>query len=39
MNAPRLKRLPRLAQGLIANRGAALAFLASAPFARLHIAT
>jgi hypothetical protein len=34
----RLNRLPRLAQGLVANREAAQAFLASAPFARLLVA-
>ena len=34
----RLNRLPRLAQSLVANRGAALAFVASAPFGRQLVA-
>jgi len=38
-NQQRLNRLPRLAQGLIANREAAHAFLACAPFGRVFVAT
>ena len=37
-NQQRLNRLPRLAQGLIANREAAQAFLASAPLTRQIVA-
>lgn len=38
MSAQRLNRLPRLAKGLIADREAAQAFLASVPFTRQLVA-